>query len=91
VIPAIDRLSYVVPTDPLFTLRGLAGYSGLSRRALRALIEAPPDEALPYSLVGKTILVRKSDFDALIEHRRRRGRPALAKALRELGLEDVPR
>jgi len=81
-----ERVVVSVPLDPFLSLRALAGYSGLSVRTLRTLLELPPDEALPcYRLPGK-ILVRRSEFDAWIGQYRSRGRPSLVRALRELGL-----
>jgi hypothetical protein len=82
----VDNTVVSVPLDPLFSLKGLAGYSSLSPRTLRAFTDLLPDEALPcYRLPGK-ILVRRSEFDAWLEHYRTRGRPSLARALAELGL-----
>jgi hypothetical protein len=81
-----ERVVVSAPLDPFLSLRALAAYSDLSPRTLRTFLELPPDEALPcYRLPGK-ILVRRSEFDAWISQYRARGRPGLARAIRELGL-----
>ncbi len=83
-----ERVIVSTALDPFFSLRALASYSSLSRRTLTNFIDGlPPDQALPcFRLPGK-LLVRRSEFDAWLEHFRSRGRPSLVKALRELGLE----
>lgn len=82
-----ERVVVSVALDPFLSLKALSGYSGLSVRTLRAFVDLPPGEALPcYRLPGK-ILVRRSEFDAWMDHYRSRGRPSLARALRELGLD----
>ena len=82
-----ERVIAGIETDPFLSLKALAGYSSLSVRTLRHIIdELPPEQALPcYRLPGK-LLVRRSEFDAWLEQYRSRGRPSLVKALRELGL-----
>ena len=81
-----ERVVVSTELDPFLSLRTLASYSGLSVRTLRGFAELPPDQALPcYRLPGK-ILIRRSEFDAWIERYRTRGRPSLARALRDLGL-----
>ena len=78
--------------DPYLSLKALAGYSGISVRTLRGYLDLSPDEALPcYRLPGGgKILVRRSEFDTWLARFRTRGRPNLARAIRELGL-DRPR
>lgn len=73
--------------DPFLPLRALAAYAGLSVRTLRHYLELPPDRALPCYRVGGKILVRRSEFDTWVAQYRSCGRPALARALRELGLD----
>lgn len=81
-----ERVVVSTTLDPLLSLRALAAYSSLSVRTLRGFTELQPDQALPcYRLPGKT-LVRRSIFDAWLERYQTRGRPSLAKALRDLGL-----
>jgi len=81
-----DQVAVSIPLDPFLSLKALACYAGLSVRSLRQFTDLPPDQALPcYRLPGK-ILVRRSEFDAWMEHYRSRGRPSLTRALRELGL-----
>jgi excisionase family DNA binding protein len=82
----VNNVTVNVPLDPYLSLRALAGYSGLSVRKLRQLLELPPAEALPCYRVGGKILVRRSAFDAWIAQYASRGRPSLAKALSELGI-----
>jgi hypothetical protein len=82
----VERMVVSTPLDPFLSLKALAAYAGLSVRTLRAFVDLPPDEALPcYRLPGK-LLVRRSEFDAWITQYRSRGRPSLARAMRELGL-----
>lgn len=81
-----ERVVVSTPLDPFLSLRALAAYSSLSVRTLRALIDLSRDQALPcYRLPGK-VLVRRSEFDGWIAQYRSRGRPRLARAIRELGL-----
>jgi hypothetical protein len=82
----VAAVSVNVPLDPYLSLKGLSGYSGLSVRRLRQLLELPPAEALPCYRIGGKILVRRSAFDAWIAQYAARGRPSLAKAIKELGL-----
>jgi excisionase family DNA binding protein len=63
--------------DPFFSLKGLAGYSSLSRRTLQDLVNDTSDP-LPSFRVGGKILVRKSEFDRWMT--RRRNRKPLAAA-----------
>jgi helix-turn-helix protein len=83
-----ERVVVSTSLDPFLSLRALAAYSGLSVRTLRAMIERAPSEALPcYRLPGK-VLIRRSDFDAWLQQYRFRGRPTVARALQEMGLDD---
>jgi hypothetical protein len=94
-VTILDRVAVTMPLDPLFSLKALSAYSSLSPRTLRTFVDLPPDEALPCyrvpatggSTPGRTILVRRSEFDAWLERYRSRGRPSLARAIRELGLD----
>ena len=45
--------------------------------------------ALPCYRVGGKILVRRSEFDAWIAQYQYRGRPELARTLREMGLDNA--
>jgi len=89
--PAVaDRVVVTTVLDPYFSLKALAGYSGLSVSTLRSFINRLPDEALPhYRIDGGKVLVRKSDFDSWIAQFRSLGRPGLAKAIRDLGLANI--
>ncbi len=75
------------PAASTMSLRDLAIYSGLSVRTLRGYIDLPPGEALPVFRVGGKIVVKVAEFDAWIEQFRAQGRPSLARAVRELGLD----
>jgi hypothetical protein len=68
-----DQVVVSVPLDPYLSLRALAGYSGLSHRRLRALLQ-DPRHPLPCFRIGGKILVKRSDYDAWAVHYRREGR-----------------
>jgi len=82
-----ERVVITTDLDPFLPLRALAGYAGLSVRTLRQYLDLPPDQALPCYRVGGKILVRRSEFDAWVSQYQSRGRPVIAHALRELGLD----
>jgi hypothetical protein len=82
-----ERVILTTELDPFLPLRALATYAGLSARTLRQYLDLPPDQALSCYRVGGKILVRRSHFDAWIAQYETRGRPALARALREFGLD----
>ncbi|HWU36993.1 MAG TPA: helix-turn-helix domain-containing protein [Candidatus Acidoferrum sp.] len=65
----IEAVSITAELDPYFSLRGLAGYTSLSRRTLQDLVNDTRDPLPSYRLGGK-ILVRKSDFDRWMTRRR---------------------
>ena len=71
--PVIERVEARVILDPYLSLVGLAGYSGLSVRKLRAHL-ADVMHPLPCYRVGGKILVRRSEFDAWMAAYRQRGR-----------------
>lgn len=75
------------PDDRLLPLSALSAYAGLSVRTLRMYLDLPPAEALPCYRVGGKILVRRSAFDDWLEQFRSRGRPSLALALKQMGLD----
>lgn len=82
-----ERVVIATDLDPFLPLRAVAAYAGLSVRTLRQYLELPPDQALPCYRVGGKILIRRSEFDAWIARFHSRGRPELARALRDFGLD----
>src|SRR5438094_3231212 len=82
-----ERVVVSISLDPLLSLKALSSYSNLGVRTLRSFINLPPAEALPCFRLSGKVLVRRSDFDRWIERYRSRGRPSLARAIRELGLD----
>jgi Helix-turn-helix domain len=72
--------------DPFMSLRVLSEYSGISRSGLLRAVKASPERALPCYVIGRKILVRRSEFDRWAEGYRTRGRPKVAKALARMGL-----
>lgn len=74
-------------TDEYLTLQDLAGYAKLSARQLRRFLTLPPAQALPCYRAGRKILIRRSEFDVWFQQYRTRGKPALIRALRELGFD----
>jgi hypothetical protein len=71
-----------VPLDPYLSLRALAGYSGLSVRKLRDLVNDPA-HPLPCYRVGGKLLVRRSEYDAWVARYRRVGNPDLDRIVTE--------
>ena len=65
-----ERVIVSTPLDPFLSLRALAGYSDLSIRKLRDLLDDPV-RPLPHYRIGGKILVRRSEFDAWVVHFRR--------------------
>jgi hypothetical protein len=78
-----DQVAVSIPLDPYLSLRALAGYSGLSVRRLRALLEEP-GQPIPSFRVGGKILVRRSEFDAWMTGYRRRATGAIDAHVRTL-------
>ena len=73
--------------DEYLTLSQLAAYSKISARQLRNYLALPPGQALPCYRPGRKVLVRRSEFDTWFARYRQRGKPVLARVLRELGLD----
>ncbi len=59
----IEAVTIQTDLDPWLSLKGLAGYSGLSVRKLRDCLTRPLCHLPHYRVDGK-ILVRRSEFDA---------------------------
>jgi excisionase family DNA binding protein len=74
----IEAVTIQDTLDPWLSLRGLAGYSSLSRRTLQDLVNDPAD-SLPSYRVGSKILVRRSEFDAWMARRRNTRAEAVAR------------
>jgi hypothetical protein len=73
--------------DEYLTLEQLRGYAKLSVRTLRNYLNLPPAAALPCYRPGRKVLVKRTEFDAWFAQYRQRGKPVLARVLRELGLD----
>ncbi len=73
--------------DEYLTLRQLAAYAKISARQLRNYLALPPGQALPCYRPGRKVLVRRSEFDLWFGRYRQRGKPVIARVLRELGLD----
>ena len=71
-----ERVIVSTPLDPFLSLKALAGYSGLSVRKLRDLLDDPARPLSHYRIGGK-ILVRRSEFDAWMVAYRQQGRPCV--------------
>ena len=80
-----ERVIFGTQLDPYLSLRALAGYSGLSTRTLRTYINRL--DGFPHYRIGGKIVVRRSSFDLWMEQFRSQGRPSLARAAREMGLD----
>jgi excisionase family DNA binding protein len=80
----IEAVTIQQDMDPFFSLKGLAGYSSLSRRTLQDLVNDTTDP-LPSYRIGAKILVRRSEFDRWMARRRNRK----VQAARELGAADA--
>jgi hypothetical protein len=76
-----------VSRDEYLTLEQLRNYAKLSERTLRNYLSLPPAAALPCYRPGRKVLVKRTEFDAWFAQYRQRGRPVLARVLRELGLD----
>jgi hypothetical protein len=66
-VHVIEAVHITTPLDPFLSLKGLAGYSGMSVRKLRDCLTRPVSPLPCYKVDGK-ILVRRSDFDAWMQH-----------------------
>src|SRR5262245_49194215 len=67
-----ERVVISTQLDPFLDLQALAGYSSLSVRKLRDLLE-DPGHPIPYYRPGGKILVRRSEFDSwMAAYRQRR-------------------
>ena len=73
--------------DEYLTLAQLEAYSKISGRQLRKYLALPPNQALPCYRPGRKVLVRRSEFDIWFARYRQRGKPVIARILRELGLD----
>ena len=80
----IEVVNITMDPDPYLSLKGLAGYSSLSRRSLWDLVNDPRDP-LPSYRVGGKLLVRKSEFDRWMVRRRNRK----AQAAADLAIADA--
>ena len=76
-ITVVDQVQVSVDLDPYLSLKALAGYSGLSVRKLRYLLGDHRHPIPSYRVDGK-VLVRRSEFDAWMAHRRNTKAQSLA-------------
>ena len=83
----IEAVRVQTDLDPWLSLRGLAGYSGLSVRKLRDCLTRPV-RPLPHFRVDGKILVRRSDFDTWMQAFR--DTPDVDRIVRDV-LADLPR
>jgi excisionase family DNA binding protein len=74
----IEAVTIQQDFDPWLSLKGLAGYSSLSRRTLQDLVNDTSDPIPSYRVGGK-ILVRKSEFDRWMSRRLNQKPHALAR------------
>jgi len=74
----VEALTIQQDLDPYLSLKGLAGYSSLSRRTLQDLVNDTSDPLPSYRIGGK-ILVRRSDFDRWMARRRNTRAEAVAR------------
>jgi hypothetical protein len=65
-VRVIEAVNITTDLDPFLSLKGLAGYSGMSVRKLRDCLTRPVSP-LPYYRVDGKILVRRSDFDSWMD------------------------
>lgn len=66
--------------DGFLPLNELATYSGMSRRFLEEKL-TDPHSPLPHYRVGTKIVVKRSEYDAWMEHYRVAGEPVDFKAM----------
>lgn len=69
------------------TIAETARYSRLSERQIRKFLALPPSQALPCYRPGRRVLVQRVEFDGWFAQYRARGKPVVARVLRELGLD----
>ena len=74
--------------DGYMDLKALSAYSTMSIRTLRRHLE-DVSHPLPCFRPGKKVLVKRSVFDQWLNQFESRGRPSLALAMKELGLDRV--
>ena len=82
-----DEVAVSIPLDPYLSLRGLAGYSGLSIRRLRTLLH-DARHPLPCFRIGAKILVRRSEYDCWVTCYRQVGRPDVNRIVSDI-LKDL--
>ncbi len=82
-LPVLERVDVGVVLDPYLSLTGLAGYSGLSVRKLRAHLTDVAHPLPCYRVGGKT-LIRRSEFDVWMATFRQRGRVDVNRLVEEV-------
>ena len=78
----VEGIALTTPLDPFLDLKGLAVYTGLSRRKLHELLKDSV-RPLPHYRIGGKILVRRGEYDAWALHYRRVGTPDVDRIVTE--------
>ena len=78
-----ERVVISTELDPFLDLRALSGYSSLSVRKLRDLLD-DPGQPIPAYRIGGKIIVRRSEFDAWMAAHRHPARPDVERIVSDI-------